>query len=321
VATSAATHHRLEVGEPGKRLDQFLADALADGEPPLTRSQLRRLIDDGRVAVNGVAVTKAGAKLRLGDVVEVAVPPPAPAIAIAQDIALAILFEDAHLVVVDKPAGLVVHPSPGHPDGTLVNALLHHAGDLGGIGGTLRPGIVHRLDKDTSGVMVVAKHDAAHLALAALFKDKVNILREYLAVVAPPPALASVVYRTLHGRHPVDRKRFSSKVERGKPAVTHVRVEERFAGAALVRCRLETGRTHQIRVHLADHGHPIVGDPLYGRRPPDARVAALGAALGRQALHAAVLGFAHPITGAALRFETPAPADVQALLAGLRGVG
>jgi 23S rRNA pseudouridine1911/1915/1917 synthase len=282
---------------------------------------VRRLIDDGHVAIGGVATTKAGTKLRFGDVVEVAIPPPAPARALAQDIALAILFEDEHLVVVDKPAGLVVHPSAGHPDGTLVNALLHHAGGLAGIGGELRPGIVHRLDKDTSGVMVVAKHDAAHLGLAAAFKDKVGALvREYLAVVAPAPSSSATTYRTLHGRHPVDRKRFSSKVATGKPAVTHVRVEERFAlGAALLRARLETGRTHQIRVHLADHGHPLLGDPLYGRRPGDPRLAALAEALGRQALHAAVLGFAHPITGATLRFETPPPADLAALLAALRG--
>jgi 23S rRNA pseudouridine1911/1915/1917 synthase len=307
--------HRLEVATGGRRLDQFVVEAIGEGAP--TRSRLRRLIDEGHVRVNG-EVVKAGARLKAGDVVELVVPAPTPARAIAQAIDLVILFEDEHLVVVDKPAGLVVHPSAGHPDGTLVNALLHHAGDLAGIGGELRPGIVHRLDKDTSGVMVVAKHDAVHVALAARFKDR-DLTREYLALVAPPPREDVGVYRTLHGRHPVDRKRFSSKVTRGKPAVTHVRVEERFRGAALVRCRLETGRTHQIRVHLADHGHPIVGDPTYGRAPPDPRVRELGRGLGRQALHAAVLGFVHPVTGEALRFETPVPADFAAVLAALRG--
>jgi 23S rRNA pseudouridine1911/1915/1917 synthase len=177
---------------------------------------------------------------------------------------------------------------------------------------------VHRLDKDTSGIVVVAKRDAAHAALAAAFKTR-SLEREYLAVVAPPPARSAGSFRTLHGRHPVDRKRFSSKVARGRTAVTHFSVAEVLAGAALLRCRLEAGRTHQIRVHLADHGTPIVGDPLYGRRAADPRVAAAARALGRQALHAAVLGFAHPVTGAALRFETSPPGDFLALVAALRG--
>jgi 23S rRNA pseudouridine1911/1915/1917 synthase len=212
----------------------------------------------------------------------------------------------------------VVHPAPGHPSGTLVNALLHHAGDLSGVGGELRPGIVHRLDRDTSGVMVASKSDAAHNALVSMFAAH-TLERRYLAVVAPPPVPAAATIDTLYGRHKTDRKRFSSKVRDGKRAVTHYRTVERFDGAALVECRLETGRTHQIRVHLTDAGSPLLGDRMYGRgrkRAPD--LAALSETIGRQALHAAVLAFDHPITGEPLRFETPPPADMQALLAALR---
>ena len=261
---------------------------------------------------------KAGTRLRAGDVIEVALPAPRPARAEPQAMELTVLHEDADIIVVDKPAGLVVHPAPGHPDRTLVNALLARCPDLRGVGGELRPGIVHRLDKDTSGVMVATKHDAAHARLAAHFKSKVA-RREYLAVVAPPMASRRGTFSTLHGRHPVHRKRFSSRVAKGKPAVTHWQVEERFARAAdLVRCRLETGRTHQIRVHFADAGHPILGDRTYGRRPASPRLAELAAALGRQALHAAVLELEHPTTGARMRFEAPLPADMQSLLAALR---
>jgi 23S rRNA pseudouridine1911/1915/1917 synthase len=283
----------------------------------MTRSQLRRLIDQGDVRVNGEAA-KAGARLRGGDAIVVVIAPPVPARAQAQDIDLAVLFEDDHLIVVDKPAGLVVHPSPGHPDGTLVNALLARASGLSGVGGELRPGIVHRLDRGTSGVMVATKDDATHVALAALFKAK-TLRREYLALLAPAPPKIQGSFDTLYGRHPVHRKRFSSKVEHGKRAVTHYWVEERMAvGAALVRCRLETGRTHQIRVHFADGGHPVVGDPLYGRKSGVARVDEVGAALGRQALHATVLAFDHPATGEPLSFETPPPPDMQAAIAALR---
>ncbi|HEU5054935.1 MAG TPA: RluA family pseudouridine synthase [Kofleriaceae bacterium] len=300
-----------------RRLDQFLADQLGAGEQPLTRSQVRRLIDEGEVRVNGDLV-KAGTRLREGDRVEVTIAPPRPARAEPQAMELAVLHEDADIIVIDKPAGLVVHPAAGHPDGTLVNALLARCPDLQGVGGELRPGIVHRLDKDTSGVMVATKNDAAHGRLAAHFKSKVA-RREYLAVVAPPMGRSSGTFATLYGRHPVHRKRFSSKVARGKPAVTHWQIEERFAaGADLVRCRLETGRTHQIRVHFADAGHPLLGDRTYGRRPATSRLAELAAALGRQALHAAVLELEHPTSGERLRFEAPLPADLERLLAGLR---
>jgi 23S rRNA pseudouridine1911/1915/1917 synthase len=263
-------------------------------------------------------VARAGTRLRSGDQIELELPPPAPARALPQAIELAVLFEDEHLIVVDKPAGLVVHPAAGHPAGTLVNALLSHCSDLSGVGGELRPGIVHRLDKDTSGVLVATKHDRVHAALAELFKAK-SLLREYLAVVAPAPRAASGRMETLFGRHPTQRKRFSSRVTRGKRAVTHYRIEERFAaGAALVRCRLETGRTHQIRVHFADAGSPVLGDPVYGRRPQREPLVSWARELGRQALHAAVLGFTHPITGVPLRFESPPPTDLAQLLSRLR---
>jgi len=220
-----------------------------------------------------------------------------------------------------KPAGLVVHPAPGHPDGTLVNALLHHCDDLVGIGGELRPGIVHRLDKDTSGVMVAAKNDACHNALVEMFKAHA-LERSYLALVAPVPTRSSGTFSTLHGRHPSQRKKFSSWVQRGKRAVTHYQVLENLSyRAGLVRCRLETGRTHQIRVHFADHGSPVIGDPLYGRRHRGTPLNEIAAAFGRQALHAAVLAFDHPLTGEALRFETEPPADMRELMKVLRSGG
>ncbi len=227
------------------------------------------------------------------------------------------MHEDANLVVLDKPAGLVVHPAAGHASGTLVHALLHHVGDLAGIGGELRPGIVHRLDKDTSGLMVVAKDEPTLLALAAQWKAH-TISRRYQAIAVGVLRLGEQTVRTLHGRHPTDRKRFSSKVAVGKPAVTHLRVVERFAGATLVEARLETGRTHQVRVHLADLGHALVGDEVYGRTPRDETVRAAAAAIGRQALHAIELGFDHPVTGARMTFHSRPPADFQAALEILR---
>jgi 23S rRNA pseudouridine1911/1915/1917 synthase len=318
---------RLPVDAAG-RVDTFVAAHV----PELTRAQVKRLIDDGDVRVGGAAVTKAGHKLRAGDEVVVVLRPPVPIDVVAEDIPLAVLFEDGHLIAIDKPPGLVVHPAPGHPSGTLVNALLHHCrGELAGIGGAIRPGIVHRLDKDTSGVMVVAKDEPTHLALAAAFKAKSEagaagaapppggVVREYLAVVAPAPEADEGTIRTLYGRHPTHRKKFSSRVAAGKPAVTHWRVAERFpAGAALVRCRLATGRTHQIRVHLADAGWPLLGDALYGRRGRTPRLSALSAALGRQALHAERLELTHPATGERLDLRAPLPADLVHLLAELR---
>ena len=297
------------------RLDAFVAAH----DEALSRAQVQRLIDDGDVLVNGAVPTKAGVKLRAGDEVLVRIRPPVAIALVAEAIALTVLHEDHHLIVIDKPAGMVVHPAPGHQAGTLVNALLGHCTDLAGIGGELRPGIVHRLDKDTTGVLVAAKDDATHQALAAAFKAKTHVLREYQAVVAPAPAPGKGTLRTLYGRHPTDRKRFSSKVETGKLAVTHWEVAERLvAGAALVRCRLETGRTHQIRVHMADAGWPLIGDRTYGRSKLPAPLGEAAVEIGRQALHAARLEFDHPITGERLRFATELPADFQRLLARLR---
>jgi 23S rRNA pseudouridine1911/1915/1917 synthase len=285
----------------------------------VTRAQVKRLVDEGDVLVDGRPAAKAGLALKGGEAVVVRIRPAQPIAAAPEDIPLAVLYEDAHLIVIDKPAGIVVHPAPGHTAGTLVNALLSHCTDLSGIGGELRPGIVHRLDKDTTGVLVVTKTDAAHQVLAAAFQSK-TLLREYTAVVFPAPLTQRGTIRTLYGRSPIDRKKFSSKVERGKTAVTHWTVEERFAsGAARVALRLETGRTHQIRVHMADHGWPLLGDRTYGRTPKDEFLASCAKELGRQALHAARLELAHPVTGEMLRFATPPPPDLARLLSRLAG--
>lgn len=296
------------------RLDAYLA-ARDDG---LTRAQVQRLIEAGDVTVNGAPPAKSGVKVRAGDTIAVTIRPAVAVDLVPEAMALVVLHEDRHMIVIDKPSGLVVHPAPGHGSGTLVHGLLAHVDDLGGIGGELRPGIVHRLDKDTSGVMVVAKDDATLNALAAAFKAKTDVVREYVAICAPAPRLDSGTLRTFYNRHPVDRKRFSSKVQVGKTAVTHWRVVERLGlGAALIRCRLETGRTHQIRVHMADSGSPLVGDPVYGRRY-DGALAELARGFARQALHAALLELTHPATGERLRFETAPPADFAALHAALR---
>jgi 23S rRNA pseudouridine1911/1915/1917 synthase len=318
-AAPITAHHAFAVvpGAAGERIDALIAATV----PALSRAQVQRLIDDAHVRLNGATVAKAGQRVRAGDAVAVDVPPPVAVELVAEDLPLAILYEDSQLIAIDKPAGLVVHPAAGHPRGTLVNALLHHCHDLSGVGGALRPGIVHRLDKDTSGAMVATKTDRAHAALAAAFAAKSRgepggIVREYLGIAAPAPPATAGTLRTLHGRHPTDRKRFSSKVTSGKPAVTHWTVVEPLPGAALVRFRLETGRTHQIRVHAADHGWPLLGDPLYGRTPR--ALAAIATALGRQALHAELLALDHPVSGARLRLEAPLPADLAAALAALR---
>ena len=310
---SAAPGRRRIVVAPadaGTRLDVHVA-AL---DPGLTRAQVQRLIEGGHITVDGAPPTKAGVRLRAGTVIDIDVPPPVPLSLEPEPIPLVVLYEDEHVIAVDKPAGLVVHPAPGHPGGTLVNALLYHCRDLAGIGGVRRPGIVHRLDKDTSGVLIAAKHDRAHTALVSAFQDKRSAGRTYVAIVAPGPRREADTIRTLYGRHPVDRKRFSSKVKTGKVAVTHVEVVERAhaVDAALLRCRLETGRTHQIRVHCADSGFPVVGDRTYGPRPRDPRVRAVATELGRQALHAERLELDHPITGERLVLTAPPPADFRA---------
>lgn len=296
--------------ESGDRVDRVLARRI----PEHSRSTVQRWMAEGRVEMDGQPAHRR-VRVRAGARIVARPAPPPPSGAVPQDIPLRVLFEDEDLLVIDKPAGQVVHPAPGHRDGTLVNALLHHLGDTA-VGDPERPGIVHRLDKDTSGVMVVAKTPAAHTALVERFSSHA-MEREYLAIaVGAPPDRAT--YETWYGRHPVHRKRFTSRVSRGKRAVTHLIVRERLHGSALLTCRLDTGRTHQIRVHLAEHGTPVLGDPVYGRPPRDPILREVAAALGRQALHAAVLGFAHPTTGAPVRFETPPPEDFQQALTRLR---
>ncbi|MBN1142193.1 MAG: RluA family pseudouridine synthase [Deltaproteobacteria bacterium] len=312
------TSHRQFVFEWGRfpeRLDRFLAECL----PEMTRSQIKRLIDEGQVRIDA-GPAKPGEKLKGGETVLVTIPAPACSELHPEAISLSILYEDADLIVIDKPAGMVVHPAPGHPGGTLVNALLHHCGDLAGIGGELRPGIVHRLDKDTSGVLVATKNDAAHHALAVQFK-KHTVKRRYLALLqGVPPATEGIVDQPI-GRHPTERKRMAVVSKAGRRAVTRWKVlagfeKERLALAAL---QLETGRTHQIRVHLASLGFPVIGDPVYGhkgwlRQLAEPRLRRLLLDLGRQALHAGTLGFTHPGSGRYLEFSSPPPEDMMAIL-------
>ena len=259
------------------------------------------------------------AKARIGAAYSLNIPEPTPATAEAQDIALDIVFEDDHLLVVDKPAGLVVHPAAGHPDGTLVNALLHHCrGKLSGIGGVQRPGIVHRIDRDTSGLLVVAKSDAAHEGLAKLFATH-DIERRYWAIVSGIPAPPAGAIRTQIGRSTANRKKMAVLPgNKGKHAVTHFRTEEAFKSTALVSCTLETGRTHQVRVHMAHIGHPLIGDSVYSNRQNPYRIGPNQSKFDRQALHAASLGFIHPTTGETMCFESSLPEDMQLLLSLLR---
>jgi 23S rRNA pseudouridine1911/1915/1917 synthase len=320
----------LDDGLAPDRLDRVLARLWSD----LSRSRLQALIRDGRVSVDGAPVLDPNRKVAGGARIALAVPPPVPAEPRGEAIALAIVYEDDDLIVIDKPAGLVVHPAAGHESGTLVNALIAHCGEsLSGIGGVRRPGIVHRLDKDTSGLLVIAKNDRAHQGLAAQFADHGRtgpLERAYLALVWGVPerlrgTVEAALARSLHNREKIA----VVPEERGRYAITHYDVIEPLppAGsvASLVRCALETGRTHQIRVHMAHLGHPLLGDLVYGagyktkaNRLSEAQQAALKA-LGRQALHAALLGFEHPRTGEFLQFESPLPADMAALVGALRG--
>ena len=301
----------------GSRLDQFLVAHAKE----LTRSRLKQLIDDAQVLVNG-APAKPARKLKAGDAVVLNVPAPRPTRAEAEDLPFEVLYEDADLLALCKPAGMVVHPASGNYSGTLVNALLHKVKDLQGIGGELRPGLVHRLDRETSGCMVVAKNEPTLNALQASFKKR-DVDKRYIAIChgAPPP---TGTWDTAYGRHLRDRKRFTSKLSAGKRAVTHWTVTERFDGASLAEVKLETGRTHQIRVHFSDHGFPLLHDGLYGgtkreAKLPPGRLRDAAEAIGRQALHAAVLEFPHPRTGKRIRVTAELPDDFQRALTLLRG--
>jgi 23S rRNA pseudouridine1911/1915/1917 synthase len=294
------------------RLDKALAEAT-----DFSRARIQALIAQGRVEVGGKPATSPSAKVDEGAPFRILVPPAAEATARPQDIALVIPYEDEHLIVVDKPAGMVVHPAAGNPEGTLVNALLHHCGgSLSGIGGVARPGIVHRIDKDTSGLLVAAKTDAAHEGLAAQFAAH-SVHRRYLAVCAghPNPPEGTIDERL--GRSDANRKKMAvlaKNSSRGKRAVTHYKVIERLDAGALIECRLETGRTHQVRVHCASIGHPLLGDPLYGKTPKPLKPLLSKLNFARQALHAAELGFHHPILATDLRFVADMPTDMRELI-------
>ena len=297
----------------GWRLDRALADAV----PTLSRERLKALISSGKVTDPSGALVRDPAKKAIGgQSYAVSIPAPTPAHNEPQDIALDIVFEDDHLLVIDKPAGLVVHPAAGNPDGTLVNALLHHcAGRLSGIGGVARPGIVHRIDKDTSGLMVVAKTDRAHEGLAKQFAIH-SIDRRYKAIVAGRPSPPDGTVDAPLARSPANRKKVAI-VGSGKRAVTHYRTVRPLREATLVECRLETGRTHQVRVHMTSIGNPLLGDPVYGRTKPAHRSILETLHFKRQALHAAHLGFIHPIESNALSFDSEMPADMQELFTSL----
>ena len=299
--------------QAGLRLDRALAELL----PDLSRERIKALIVEGQIVSGGRSLNPS-MKVAVGQDYSITLPAPVALDAVAQDIPLDIVHEDADLIVVDKPAGLVVHPAAGNLDGTLVNALLHHCdGQLSGIGGLARPGIVHRIDKDTSGLLVVAKSDKAHEGLARQFKDH-SIDRLYAAIVYGIPAPGSGTVDAWIGRSDADRKKMAVHREgRGKHAVTHYRVMERLRGAAMVECRLETGRTHQVRVHMAHLGHPLIGDPVYGRDRKGFKSILETLGFKRQALHAKRLGFIHPVTEEPLAFDSPLPADMQELLSEL----
>ena len=296
------SEHSITVGEGELRLDQFLAQR----DLGLTRSRLRQLIDEGRVKVNGTVV-KPAHRVRSGDRVLVSVPPPRPSVAVPQDVPLTVVYQDAELVVIDKPAGLAAHPGPGHPDRTLVNGLLALCPDIQGIGGEIRPGIVHRLDKDTSGLMIAAKTQAAHHDLSRQIKDRL-VQKGYLALVEGIPSPESGVIDVPIGRDPRHRTRMAVTAD-GRESRTGYRLLERAGQYSLLELQLYTGRTHQARVHLAWLGHPILGDAVYGKRSP---------LLPRHFLHAHRLAFTHPATGEPLEFRSPLPDDLETALEAAR---
>jgi 23S rRNA pseudouridine1911/1915/1917 synthase len=301
---------RVREEQHGLRLDRALSELF----PEHSRSSLASLIEAGHVFVDGTRVVKVSRRVAAGELVKVEIPPPAPSSVVSQEIPIEIIYEDANVVVVDKPAGLVVHPAAGHADGTLVNALIFHVKDLSGVGGELRPGIVHRLDKDTSGVMVIAKNDATHRALTSAWNTDA-VRKEYIAVVYGTPSSAKGTIDAPIGRDPRDRKRMAV-VPGGRRAITEYEVIERLRYAAVLRCRLRTGRTHQIRVHLKHLGHPIIGDPVYSgpqwRGIPDKRVQKVIAGFARQALHAASIRLPTAM------FEAPLPDDMRRMIDSLR---
>ena len=290
----------------GQRLDVFVVEHC----PELSRSHVQKLIEQGMVLVDG-AQRKANYKLRGTEEVQVSVPEAEPITAAPEDIPLDILYEDKDIIVVNKARGMVVHPASGVYSGTLVNALLHHCQDLSGINGEIRPGIVHRLDKDTSGVMVCAKNDTAHLDLAEQIRTK-TAHRTYLAIVHGNIKEEAGIIKGDIGRHPTDRKKMAIVRENGKPAVTHFKVLERFGEYTLVECKLETGRTHQIRVHMTSIGHPLVNDPKYGPKKSSPF------AIQGQALHSLQLTLTHPVTKEEMTFTAPVPSDMEKILTGLR---
>ena len=305
---------RVPKDKTGARLDRLLADAMADAGADISRSRIKRLVEQGHVLCGEEAAKDVSYHVRMGEVYTVQVPAPEPAIPAPQDIPLNVVYEDADLIVIDKPAGLVVHPAAGHADGTLVNALLAHCGDsLSGIGGVTRPGIVHRLDKDTSGLMVAAKNAAAHHHLTRLFHDH-DLERAYYALVWGVPKTPMGKVEGNIGRSPANRKKMAVLRRGGKSALTHYKLLKAFGGtASLIRCQLATGRTHQIRVHMSHMGHPVIGDPLYGgaqkgrlaNAPAEFRESVLR--VKSQALHAYLIGFEHPKSGKYLRFESLKP--------------
>lgn len=313
-----ASRHELraDAAAGGVRLDLWLVRCL----PELSRARVQALVAEGHVLVDG-APSRPSARLRAGQEVIVLVPPPTTAVPGPEDIPLHVVHQDAHLLVVDKPAGLAVHPGAGRPSGTLVNALLRHVAFLSGIGGVLRPGIVHRLDRGTSGLLVVAKDDATHRALVRQFASR-SVLKEYLALVHGVPSRRQGEIDRRIGRDPVQRKRMSVRAPRGREARTSWALVEAFDGVSLLRVRIHTGRTHQIRVHLASVGHPVAGDAAYGgTRTPSARrgeARAALASLARPALHAARLAFTHPATGEWVDFSSPLPPDIESVVDRLR---
>lgn len=299
----------IPAGLSGKRADAVLPDLL----PELTRSRIKKLIEEKNILVDGSPI-KPSRKLGPGETVHVTIPAPAPLEAAPEDIQINVIYEDEYIAVIDKPAGMTVHPGAGVAGGTLVNALLHHLGGLSGVGGKVRPGIVHRLDKNTSGVIVVAKDDASHNSLAAQFKSR-SVEKRYLAIVEGVMKTDSGSISSRIGRHPADRKKMSSKAPSGRESLTLWKVRKKLRGATLVEARPRTGRTHQIRVHFSETGHPLLADEVYGgkgRKPPV--ISAAAEIIGRHALHAWKLAFSHPRTGERMEFTSPIPEDMKKTL-------